>query len=475
MSTIFPTSVPSKRLAESITAASTSFKLNSITGWDGNDLASTDFGTVAYAVFRNSSSTLMEIMEIDPATITSASSPITINKRGMSFDGDLTTETSANKLTWVKGDTVVELGTDVPQLLKSFVDIYGDQTVAGIKTFSSSPIVPTPTTNFQAATKAYADSLAFAGAPDASTTAKGLVEEATEAEIEAGTAAGSTSARLFVNPNTLKSSDYGTKIYNRYGDYAADAGSNDTYVITLAPAPTAYTTGMYIQFKPNTANTGACTINVNGLGAQVIKKEGSATPVDNDLVPGRIYELIYDGTNFQLLNPSTSTVPAGTLLMYGAASAPNGYLLCDGSQVSRTTYAALFAVISTSYGTGDGSSTFDLPDFRGRVPIGSGTGTGGGSSGTGAPSGGSALTAVSIGTWKGEETHVLTVGELAAHTHTATGASAGPNYSTASAAVGTSTNAGTGNSTSAVSGSAGSDTAHNNIQPVAGVAFIIKT
>ena len=84
------------------------------------------------------------------------------------------------------------------------VHLTGDQTITtGVKTFVVSPIVPTPTTAFQAATKAYADALAIAGAPDASTTVKGISEEATQAEILAGTAAGGTSARLFVNPSTL--------------------------------------------------------------------------------------------------------------------------------------------------------------------------------------------------------------------------------------------------------------------------------
>lgn len=78
----------------------------------------------------------------------------------------------------------------------------GNETVAGIKTFSSSPIVPTPTNSTDAVTKAYADGLAIAGSPNASTTAKGIVEESTQAEIEAQTAAGSTGARLFINPST---------------------------------------------------------------------------------------------------------------------------------------------------------------------------------------------------------------------------------------------------------------------------------
>jgi len=62
----------------------------------------------------------------------------------------------------------------------------------------------------------------------------------------------------------------------------------------------------------------------------------------------------------------------GMMFMYGAAAAPTGFLLCDGAAVSRTTYADLFAVTSTSYGVGDGSTTFNLPDLRSSFPVGAG-------------------------------------------------------------------------------------------------------
>jgi len=63
----------------------------------------------------------------------------------------------------------------------------------------------------------------------------------------------------------------------------------------------------------------------------------------------------------------------GVILPYGGASAPTGFLLCDGSAVSRTTYATLFGVISTTYGAGDGSTTFNVPDLRSSFPLGGGT------------------------------------------------------------------------------------------------------
>jgi phage-related tail fiber protein len=61
--------------------------------------------------------------------------------------------------------------------------------------------------------------------------------------------------------------------------------------------------------------------------------------------------------------------PTGVILAFGGSSAPAGYLLCDGAAVSRATYAALFAVIGTGYGVGDGATTFNLPSLKGRVPI----------------------------------------------------------------------------------------------------------
>lgn len=89
---------------------------------------------------------------------------------------------------------------------------------------------------------------------------------------------------------------------------------------------------------------------------------------------------------------------AGIVMSFAGATAPEGWLLCDGSAVSRSTYSALFDVIGTTYGAGDGSTTFNVPDLSGKVIIGV--------SGTHA-----------LGTSGGEETHTLLTAELPAHTH----------------------------------------------------------
>ncbi len=84
------------------------------------------------------------------------------------------------------------------------------------------------------------------------------------------------------------------------GSYAADAEASDTYVITLDPVPATYYVGMVINFKPNTANTGACTINVNTLGAKSIKKHHDVDPATGDIEANQIVTIVYDGTNFEM-------------------------------------------------------------------------------------------------------------------------------------------------------------------------------
>ena len=70
-----------------------------------------------------------------------------------------------------------------------------------------------------------------------------------------------------------------------------------------------------------------------------------------------------------------TTTPVGTILPWSQATAPNGFLKCDGSAVSRATYAALFEVVGTTYGSGDGSTTFNIPNLTSRVPVAANTST----------------------------------------------------------------------------------------------------
>lgn len=108
----------------------------------------------------------------------------------------------------------------------------------------------------------------------------------------------------------------------------------------------------------------------------------------------------------KLYQESYLILPPGTVIPYAGGSSPTGFLLCDGASVSRTTYSDLFAIIATTYGAGNGSTTFTLPDLRQRMIYG--------------VSGSNAL-----GTTGGSATRTLTTNELPAHTHTGTALTAG--------------------------------------------------
>jgi len=153
----------------------------------------------------------------------------------------------------------------------------------------------------------------------------------------------------------------------------------------------------------------------------------------------------------------SSAVPTGTLSMFAGSTAPTGYLICDGTAVSRSTYSALFTAIGTTYGAGDASTTFNLPDLRGRAPIGVGTGTG--------------LTARTLGATTGTETVTLTEAQMPSHTH-----SLSPGQIVGTGSGGTNNYAPTGNNpqTGTSITATGGGQAHPNMQPSLAVNFIIK-
>lgn len=147
----------------------------------------------------------------------------------------------------------------------------------------------------------------------------------------------------------------------------------------------------------------------------------------------------------------------GEIKMFSGSTAPAKWKVCDGSVISRTVFANLFGVIGTSWGGGDGETTFAIPDYQGRTPIGVGE-----SEATG-------HTAHTLGQYAGEETHTLTVAELAEHTHTYS--TRGNTCYTHAGDISSGWYAfGTGTSSKT-----GSNTAHNTMQPFAACTFIIYT
>ena len=178
--------------------------------------------------------------------------------------------------------------------------------------------------------------------------------------------------------------------------------------------------------------------------------------------PFRLRELLLDRTGQNV----TVAVPTGVLYPFAGSSAPTGYLLCNGTTASRTTYATLFATISTTYGVGDGSTTFGLPDMRGRVPMGAGTGNGQGVFGSGVITGAISLATRTAGQFGGDErlhshSHDIQRSNIAA---SATGADASVVYRSVA-------NTGSTYTQTQPAGLGGSD----NLPPYVVLNYIIKT
>ncbi len=156
-------------------------------------------------------------------------------------------------------------------------------------------------------------------------------------------------------------------------------------------------------------------------------------------------------------------VPTGSVVPFAGSTTPtSNWLICNGAAVSRTTYAALFTAIGTTYGAGDGSTTFNVPDLRGRYPLGKDNM--GGTSANRV----TAAVADQLGGSSGAENHTLTIAEMPAHTHSYQQ----PTYSLNFSGGGSN---GSGGSSSVATGSAGSGSAHNNMPPYITLNYIIKT
>jgi microcystin-dependent protein len=193
-------------------------------------------------------------------------------------------------------------------------------------------------------------------------------------------------------------------------------------------------------------NTTVVSASVNDMGNLILATREGAQ-IDAGYVRG------FTG----VIGPDRPLI-AGMVSIFGGSTPPSGWMFCDGSAVSRTTYSELFTAIGVTYGTGDGSTTFNLPDLRGRVPVGLD------------------LTQIefnNLGAKGGEKTHLLTTAEMPAHNHTIKGYSGvddlnftGLNGAFAASDAVTPFDQQTQ--------STGGGTAHNNLQPYNVVNFIIS-
>lgn len=157
------------------------------------------------------------------------------------------------------------------------------------------------------------------------------------------------------------------------------------------------------------------------------------------------------------------TLPSGLIMAWATDTAPTGWRLCNGAEISRTTYADLFAVIGTTYGVGNGTTTFNVPNFAGRVIVGYD----------------SAQTEFdTLGETGGSKTHTLTTAQIPSHAHLTPGtgvlASEQNNGGDSTATNRTSTQSSSGVTRYQNTDTTGGGEAHNNLQPYVTLNYIIK-
>jgi microcystin-dependent protein len=164
------------------------------------------------------------------------------------------------------------------------------------------------------------------------------------------------------------------ELLNDLGGIAIVSGTANALTLAASSAFTSYQDGLRVSFRAVTKNTTTATLNVNSLGAKRIVQftgAGEGPLSGGELQPACIYEAVYSTAlngsagAWLLLNPTPAqTEVTGVIKAFGGAAVPVGYLSCNGAAVSRSTYSALFSAISTAWGAGNGTTTFNVPDLR---------------------------------------------------------------------------------------------------------------
>jgi microcystin-dependent protein len=206
----------------------------------------------------------------------------------------------------------------------------------------------------------------------------------------------------------------------------ATGGTSTAYTVTSYQIfdSLSHLNGQMVAFTPHTTNGATVTLNVDGLGAKPLRSAPSVELPAGVLVQGTPYCALYNSSDaaFYLHGFFTNpySIPVGASIDFWGSSAPNSsFVLAYGQAISRTTYSTLFAMFSTTYGSGDGSTTFNVPDLRGRVIAGKDDMGGSAASRIGSVvTDNGTITGATLGSVGGSSTHTLTTAEMPTHSHT---------------------------------------------------------
>jgi len=259
-------------------------------------------------------------------------------------------------------------------------------------------------------------------------------------------------------------------------------GTSTAYTVTSYEVfdTLAHMDGMMIAFTPHTTCGATVTLNVDSLGAKPLRSAPSVELPSGTLIQGTPYVATYNNSDgafyLQGFTGNPYNIPIGGMMPYLGSSAPNSsFVLPYGQAISRTTYASLFSLISTTFGTGDGSTTFNVIDMRGRVPVGQDNM--GGSAASRVTTAGSSIDGTTIGANGGAQNVTLAQSALpnisptitvSAHTHTYHDLSTGFGYQGGNTAVPVTSYAGTsGQTTSSTTPTATSSSINGNVTQTA--------
>lgn len=184
----------------------------------------------------------------------------------------------------------------------------------------------------------------------------------------------------------------------------------------------AHLNGQAIAFTPHITNTAAVLLSVDGLGGKPLRPAPGVELQSGVLIQGTPYLATYNNSDavFYLRGVGTAPgVPLGSSFDYWGTSAPSTFFaLSFGQAISRATYATLFSLCGTTYGVGDGSTTFNIPDLRGRVIAGQDNMGGAAAGRIGAVvTDSGTITGTTLGSAGGSPTHALSTAEMPAHSH----------------------------------------------------------